>query len=198
MKRILLTAVTSSLLGLAIPGVASASHGKRHHHASSHKRHASRARIVRFGSLSLPAASGPTQATPTTPTAEPAGKVVSFENGVLTIMLADQSTVSGKVTEATELQCRSASAATTTGGDDQGGGDDAAGDQSGEHSGASTQAHASDLQDSQDQQGDDDANEDSGQQSCTTAALVKGAVVGEAELKLSSAGAVWEKVELLQ
>jgi hypothetical protein len=197
MKRILLTAVTSSLLALAIPGVASASHGKRHHHASSHKRHASRARIVRFGSLSLPAASGPTQATPTAPTGEAAGKVVSFENGVLTIMLADQSTVSGKVTEATELQCRSASAATTTGHEDQGGGDDAAGDESGEHGDASTQAHASDVQDGQDQQGDD-ADEGSGQQSCTTAALVKGAVVGEAELKLSSAGAVWDKVELLQ
>jgi hypothetical protein len=197
MKRILLTAVTSSLLALAIPGVASASHGKRHHHASSHKRHASRARIVRFGSLSLPAASGPTQTTPTTPTTQPAGKVVSFENGVLTIMLADQSTVSGKVTEGTELQCHSASATPTTGGDDQGGSDDAAGDES-EHGGAPTQAHESDVQDGQGQQGDDDANEDSGQQSCTTAALVKGAVVGEAELKLSSAGAVWEKVELLQ
>jgi hypothetical protein len=197
MKRILLTAVTSSLLALALPGVASAGHGKRHHHASSHKRHASRARIVRFGSLSLSSASGPTQTTPTTPTGTPAGKVVSFENGLLTIMLADQSTVSGKVTEGTELQCHSASAA-TTGQDDQGGGDDGAGDESGEHDGASTQAHASDVQDGQDQQGDDDANADSAQQNCTTAALVGGAVVGEAELKLSSAGAVWEKVELLQ
>lgn len=186
MRRMLLLAVTSSLLALAVPGVASAHHKHGNRHASTHKRHAKRARVVTFGSLS------PAQGSPTTtsgPSGEPAGKVASFENGVLTITLADKSTVSGKVTEDTEIECTSASAQATTTHDDQGGGDDAGGRDSGEHGGPLT-AHASD---SQGDQGDDD-----GQSSCTTAALVANAVVAAAELKIGGAGAVWEKVELLQ
>ncbi|HEY4426839.1 MAG TPA: hypothetical protein VGN08_01385 [Solirubrobacteraceae bacterium] len=193
MKRIVLAAVASSLLALAAPGVASAHHGK-HHRAGTHKRHAKRARVITFGSA---AAAPTTPTTPTTPT--PAGKVASFEKGVLTITLADGSTVSGKVTEETQIECRSATAPTGTGHDDQGGGDDEAGRFSGEHGGP-VQATASNHDENQEQQGDDDAAEDTGQSTTCTpeAALVKEAVVGEAELKLSSAGAVWEKVEILQ
>ena len=44
--------------------------------------------------------------------------------------------------------------------------------------------------------GDDDGQDEA--EHCTTAALVPGAVVREAELSVSSAGAVWEKVELNQ
>jgi hypothetical protein len=198
MKRMLLMAVTSSLLALAVPGVASAHHGKRHH-AASHKRHASRARLITFGSAVVPPASGPTQTSPTpaAPSGESAGTVKSFEKGVLTITLKDGSTVSGMVTEQTRLECQSATASPTTGGDDQGAGDDQ-GTDSGEHGAATAHAadHGQQGQDGGDDQGDEGG--DGGQPSCTTAALVPNAVVGEAELKLSSAGAVWEKVQLLQ
>ncbi|MCW3069407.1 MAG: hypothetical protein JWL67_2032 [Solirubrobacterales bacterium] len=201
MKRILLTALTSSLLAAAVPGVASANHGKRHHgarHANSHKRHAKRARLVTFGSLTTaPAVTTPTTPTTPTPAAEPAGKVLSFENGVLVITLADKSTVSGKVTEATRLECSSATAP-ASGGDDQGSGDDSSGGESHEHA-HSSRAHASSHDEGQEgQQGDDGDDDNASQTSCTQAALVPGAVVGGAELSISSAGAVWEKVELLQ
>jgi hypothetical protein len=198
MKRMLLMAVTSSVLALAAPTVASAHHAK--HHGASHKRHAKRARVVTFGTATLtPASPTPTSPTPTTPTGESAGTVKSFEKGVLTITLKDGTPVSGMVTEETRLECQSATPSPTTGDDDQGAGDDQSGAESGEH-GAST-AHAADHGSQQGEGGSDDQGDGSGggsQQSCTTAALVPNAVVGEAELKLSSAGAVWEKVQLLQ
>jgi len=198
MKRMLLMAVTSSVLALAAPTVASAHHAK--HHGASHKRHAKRARVVTFGTAALaPASPTTTSPAPTTPTGETAGTVKSFEKGVLTITLKDGTAVSGMVTEETRLECQSATPSPTTGDDDQGAGDDQAGSESGEH-GAST-AHAADHGSQQSEDGSDDQGDGSSggsQQSCTTAALVPNAVVGEAELKLSSAGAVWEKVQLLQ
>src|SRR5258708_2940072 len=112
MRRILLMAVTGSALALAAPGVASAHHGKRHH-----ARHHKRAHLVKFGTASLSTTSS--APTTTTPTGQPAGKVASFEKGVLTITLTDGSTVSGKVTEDTELGCRSAAAQENSGEDDQ-------------------------------------------------------------------------------
>ena len=199
MKRMLLMAVTSSVLVLAAPTVASAHHAKRHHGAS-HKRHANRARMITFGTAALTPASGPTtSSTPTTPTGETAGTVKSFEKGVLTITLKDGTSVSGMVTEETKLECQSATPSPTTGDDEQSGSDDQSGPESGEH-GASTQAHAADHGQQGEDGGDDHGDEGGAgsQPTCTTAALVPNAVVGEAELKLSSAGAVWEKVQLLQ
>ena len=193
MKRMLLMAVTSSVLVLAAPTVASAHHAKPHHGAS-HKRHAKRARMITFGTAALtPASPTPTTPTPTTPTGETAGTVKSFEKGVLTITLKDGTAVSGTVTEETRLECQSATPTPTTGDDEQGGSE-------GDEHGAST-AHAADHGSQQGEGGSDDQGDGSGegsQPSCTTAALVPNAVVGEAELKLSGAGAVWEKVQLLQ
>ena len=193
MKRMLLTALMAAALALAAPGVAAAHHGKRHHgarHASAHKRHR-HVRHVTFGKLSLAPTSAPTQTTPTTPSSEPAGKVLSFENGVLKITLADGSVVSGKVTEQTELKCASA----TAGEDDQG--DDDQGEDHGDNNSAPV-AHASWNDGNQGQQGDDGDDDENNQQACTTAALAPNAVVGGAELELTGAGAVWEKVELIQ
>jgi hypothetical protein len=195
MRRVFFTAVASSALALAVSGVASAQHGKRHHwhRASSHKRHHRHAHIVRFGTLaaSTPSSSASSPATPSSP----AGTVASFTGGVLTIMLADKSTVSGKVTEQTELECQSpaptASASSHDGGDD--------GDR--HDSSGSTSSQQAGSQSGDDEQGDDQDDdqgddEQGAQQSCTTAALETGAVVQEAELSISSAGAVWHKVEL--
>lgn len=203
MKRMLPAAIASSMLVLALPGMASAHHGKRHHrghHANSHQR-ARHARLIKFGAASVPASpsGSTTPTTPVTPSGEAAGTVTSFTNGVLTITLTDGSVVSGKVTEETELQCPSATQPSTpTGGGDQSGGDDQSGSGGGDHGGSSIASQPGALQhdDSQGSEGED-ANDDDNQESCTTAALVPGAKVGEAELSVSSAGALWHKVELI-
>jgi hypothetical protein len=192
MKRILLIAVSSSALVLAGPAVASAHHHGKHHH----KRHAARARVLDFRA-SAPATSG-SSATPATPGTESAGTVTSFKEGVLTITLTDGTAVSGKVTEQTEIHCTPATPA--AGGDDS---DDEAGSGEGDH-GSSTQgqsnegshgdAHAATNGDGEDGQD----GPDNGQQACTTAALAPPAMVLEAELSVSSAGAVWDRVDLIQ
>ncbi|HMH48141.1 MAG TPA: hypothetical protein VK538_10560 [Solirubrobacteraceae bacterium] len=196
MRRVFFTAVASSALALAVPGVASAQHGKRHHshRASSHKRHHRHAHIVRFGTLATASTPSSSASSPATPSS-PAGTVASFTGGVLTITLADKSTVSGKVTEQTELECQSpaptASASSHDGGDD--------GDR--HDSSTSTSSQQAGSQSGDDEQGDDQGedqgdDEQGAQQSCTTAALETRAVVQEAELSISSAGAVWHKIEL--
>jgi hypothetical protein len=203
MRRTIITAVTTA--ALAVPGVAVASHlgehaaREDHHGARHHKRHRHHAHLLRFGAVASNSAVSGSSSTPAAPASdETAGTIASFVNGTLTITLNDGSTVSGKVTEGTEIECRSAMASAARdggGGDDNGQGDDRANDGQpssgpgdGEHGGVSAG------------NGDDnDANDDDAQdqaEHCTTAALVAGAVVREAELRVSSAGAVWQKVEL--
>jgi hypothetical protein len=204
MKRTLLTMIASSMLVFALPAVASASHGKHHHgarHANSHRRHAKGARLLTFAPATAPTSSAPTTTTaPTTLANETAGTVTSFTNGVLTITLTDKTVVSGKVTEQTELRCTAATPPATTGDDDQGAGDDQNGSESGEHGSPAVvgQMDASQHSDFQSGDGGDAQDEQGNEESCTTAALVPGAMVREAQLSLSSAGAVWEKVDLVK
>jgi hypothetical protein len=194
MRRILLMAVASSALALAAPGVASAHHSK--HHSSRHKRH-THAHLVKFGTFGTAfGPASPSGSTPTSPSGETAGTVASFTGGVLTITLKDGSTVSGKVTEQTGLECQSATPSTSTEADDEGGGDDSSGGASGEHGGP-VEGHPT-AHESSDSGGGDAGGDEGGSSSCTTAALVPGAVVGEAELSVSGAGAVWDKVQLIQ
>ena len=206
MKRMLLTALAASMLALLAPAVATARHG-HHHHARSHKGHAKTSRLVRFGSASVLGSSGTGTTTPIVkPEIEKAGTVESFTGGVLTIKLNDESKVSGKVTEETKLRCVSTTPQPSDNDDDQGGGDDQGGPAGDEHGGSSDagrfgsqhgdfMAHRADNQSGGDDEHESD-NDDENQESCTTAALVPGAVVLAAELKLSSAGAVWEQVDL--
>lgn len=164
MRRLVLLIFASSCLIATGPATALAAHHHHHHHARHHVRH----QIRRFGA---PA----TQPSPSTsPTASPtAGTVVSFTGGILTIMLNDQSTVSGAVTNDTEIECRAMeSDVVRDGGPGRSGGD-----------------HGGDHGDGGDDQGEDG-------QSCATTALVKGATVNGAELRLSASGATWSKVEL--
>lgn len=107
---------------------------------------------------------------------ETIGTIASFENGVLVIALGDGREVSGQVTDRTEVECENggaAHAASDAPGEDD---DDRSSDQGDDDSG-------------DDDQGEDDSG-------CTVAALVVGAVVHEAELKLTRAGAVWDEVKL--
>lgn len=198
MKRMILPVLASSLLALVAPAVASAHRG--HHH---HKRHARSARLLNFGAASLSGSTGTTSApTQASPPNEQAGTVESFEGGVLKIKLTDNSVVSGKVTEGTELRCQPPTPNEPL----ADGGDEESGSEGGEQHGqpAPSQfasqhgdffAHSADSQDSGDDEGDESG--DQSQESCTTAALTPKTAVLEAELKLSSAGAVWEKVVIV-
>jgi hypothetical protein len=181
MRRILTTTIASSLLALALPAAASAHPGRNDvaHRAGVHHRrhHHRRAHTVVF----TPAPVTPGTSTTTTETPPPAdeaaGTIASFEGGVLKITLADGSTVTGKVTEMTEIQC---------------GCDGNSGDQGEDHGDFGRGAPGPG-----DFHGDDENGGSAGQStSCGTASLVPGAKVREAELSLSGAGAVWEKVEL--
>jgi hypothetical protein len=196
MKRILLVAVSSSALALAAPAIASAHHHGKHHsgkHAAKH--HAARARVLDFRASAPASSSLGSPATPATPTTESVGKVPSFKEGVLIITLTDGTPVSGKVTERTEIHCAPTTPAS-------GGDDDEAGSGEGDH-GSSTDgpsegshgdAHAASSGDDGE---DGEDGSDNGSAACTTTALVEGAMVREAELRLGSAGAVWDRVNLL-
>jgi hypothetical protein len=213
MRRIIITAVTSA--ALAVPGIALASHqGEQQqrddhgvHHKRHHARHHHHAHLVTFGaSASSAPAGGSGTTTPTAPTPasdETAGAIASFGNGVLTITLKDGSTVSGKVTSFTEIECRSAMAAAASHGDqgdDNDQGDDRGRDgqsNSGPSNGAQDDGPTHDEGDDNGQdEGDDNGQDES--EHCSTAALVPGAIVHEAELSVNSTGSVWRKVELNQ
>src|SRR3954466_10103717 len=112
--------------------------------------------------------------------AEHPGEVKSFENGVLTISLFNGGEVTGAVTDDTEVQ-----------------GDDDPGDDRGEDEGEDHHGdhHGDDAMAADDDPGDDDEHEDG--EDCGTDALVAGAKVLEAELKIRNGEAVWDEVELL-
>jgi hypothetical protein len=104
---------------------------------------------------------------------EKAGQIVSFTGGVLTVHLFTGDDVKGTVDADTEIECRTAPTTTTAAraADDGGGGGD--------------------------DQGDDNDGEDDNQPGCDATKLTAGAIVGEAELKGTPAGLVFEKVELV-
>jgi hypothetical protein len=115
---------------------------------------------------------------------ENAGTVVSFENGTLTIDVFGGGEVSGQVTADTEIECE--------GDDDQGE------DESGDDDDRSVMHEDGDDDNSgpgSDDSGED-GNEDENDDSCAAGALSAGAVVHEAELRVSDGGAVWEEIEL--
>lgn len=189
MRRILTTAVASSLLALALPAAASAHHSARHEAVHHHRRHHHRAHTVVFTAGSVRTMPGTTApSTPSTPTSsEPAATITSFENGVLKLTLADGSTVSGKVTERTEIECRAANQQT---GDDNDGNDDQGDDQ-----GNDSQGGPGPSSFSQDH-GDDEQGGDHQEGTCGVSSLTPGAKVAEADLAVTSAGSSWEKIEL--
>ena len=135
---------------------------------SHHKRHHHRVRVHHKQF-------GRTDAPATPSMADNAGTVASFDGTKLTIQLNDGSTVSGTVNNDTEIECQAADTSPSNFSSDDQGGDQNSGDQG-------------DIND----QGDN--NE---MQNCDSSSLTPGAIVHEAELKLSGAGAVWDKVELV-
>jgi hypothetical protein len=124
---------------------------------------------------------------------ENAGTVTSFADGELTITLFDGGTLTGKVTDETEIKCHDddadrARAAHDHGDDDEG--DDDHGDRGGRD--GSDDDHG-DRDDGDDDHGDCRGDDD---EECGTEALTAGRAVAEAELKITSEGRVWEEIEL--
>jgi len=195
MKRIVTTAMALSMLTLAAPGMASAARGGRHHnrahHAGAHARHSRHVHLLAIGATtSSPGTTSGSAGAPATPTSnESAGTVASYVNGVLTITLNDgTTTISGQVNENTEIGCRPATPPPTPGSDQDGD------EQGGAEGGGAWQGRDQQSGDHHDENQGGDGNEEG----CTPAALVKGAIVRRAELRLSSFGAVWEKIDLIQ
>jgi hypothetical protein len=120
---------------------------------------------------------------------ENAGTVTAFANGELTITLFDGGTLTGKVTEETEIECdvddTTARAAHDPGDDDEGDDDEGDGDWHDDHG---------DWGDDRGERDDRDCDDDGDE--CGTEALTVGRAVEEAELKIGSAGRIWTEIEL--
>jgi hypothetical protein len=144
---------------------------------------------------------------------EQAGTIASFDaaSGRLTIDLFGTDTISGLVTSDTEIECegdRSGASASSEGpgsgeeepGDDNGGqgeeepGDDNGGEEAGEDNSGPSDNSGPGSENSGPGRGDDEDGDEAG--NCSTADLVPGAVVQEAELKVADGQATFEEVEL--
>jgi hypothetical protein len=203
MRRFTLTIATSIAALALLPAVALAGSHARHHQRRHHHVHHAIVRHERFGAVTSPTQSGSgsnSGATGTPTPAENAGTVQSFNAGVLTLALANGSTVSGTVGNGTEVECEMADLndmrADGDGGSGHGGGDNSgpgqSGDRGGDHGGGG--GDNGDRGGDNGDRGDDNGNDNPG---CMAADLVAGAVVRSAELRVSSAGAIWDKVELV-
>lgn len=185
MKRTLVTLLMSAAVAIAAPSVALATHHKHHHSRHHHSARTHRGvRHKRFGKSDQ----GPSS------NSQQAGTVTSFANGVLTITLNDGTTVSGAVTDQTELDCMApAQNQGDNGGDDNGG----AMTNSRNDGGGGSSSGSGDDNGGDSGSGDDNGGGDDGNQMCSTAALTPGTPVAEANLEISSTGASWDKVELI-
>ena len=117
---------------------------------------------------------------------ENAGTITAIDGAMLTITTFAGDELTGAVTDATEIECENE-------GDDEGDDDSSRtlaehGDDDGDNSGPGS--GDDDEGDDDDDQGEDDEDE------CAPGALAVGAKVHEAELKLTSAGPVWDEIEL--
>jgi hypothetical protein len=205
MRKLLPAALMSCLLLiLAVPAGALA-HSRGHHHSVRHaRRHHRRHAVIQirdFRASSAPAQSMPASPTSPTPPPEKAGTVMTFTGGVLTIKLNDNSTVSGKVTEDTDISCVSASA--PQGDDDNGDGSQSRAHESWAGSGDQSQGGAAQSQGQSEEPGERDDqgqgdDQGEGSQGCTGNPLTEGATVLEAELAIGPNGSIWRQVAVLQ
>ena len=138
---------------------------------------------------------------------EDAGQVVSFDGTTLVVKSFGGATVTGTLSAATELRCRSAGDLETEAeaGDERGAraaSDDGPGDDHGARSGRGGQDDPSGDDQSGDGAGDDAAadgagDDASGPDACPAGALAAGATVHEARLAVTSTGNEWREVELV-
>ena len=200
MRRLGFTAVFAAALGLTVPGAALArTHGARPHHARGHSR--THRRAGRARTLRLTPASGPTSP-------DTIGTVAGFQNGTLTLTLTDQSTVTGAVTPDTEFDCVAPAAtgqqaSVRDAADDGGAG---ASPSSSSYDQPPPTPPTSSGSDDPAERGDDqaepsdgsDQEDNRGQPGCDSSLLTQGAMVREAQLRISpTGGSVFQTLELV-
>lgn len=227
MRRALPIAAALTALTLTAPGAALANQG-HHHHKAKHRAHHAQVHFRHLGARTSTTTTGtgtgtqPTPGAPTTPPTTPpapenAGTVASYTNGVLTLTLTDGSSVSGKVTANTRIECVSATPTSPpvgqgndegAPGDDNGLGDDqSGGDGNQSDPGQGNPGQGQGDQTPQGQGGQDDGG-DGGNPSttpatpsgppCDSSALVNGATVRAAELRIGPGGTEFESIELVR
>jgi hypothetical protein len=183
MRRTLFTILAGTALFVAAPAVASADNGQGHHHHKRH--HQARVRHEKFvghrhasdvsgGNPGDVNAGNPADANEPT-----AGTVTSFANNVLTITLTNGNTVSGEVTNGTEVKCENPQDMANNGNNDV-----EHGDRVSDHG-----PGGGDNGDNGDR-GDDNGNDNM----CT---ITPGMSVRNAELSITGTGAFWDEVELI-
>jgi hypothetical protein len=140
---------------------------------------------------------------------EHAGTISAFDGTTLTIALAGGGSITGLVTDTTEIKCEGAGTARAAdrgpGGDDPSGddrGDDHGDDEPGDDRGEDEPGDDHGDDPAGDDQGDDPAGHDQGDdhgddgEACGTGALQTGTAVREAELRLRSGAATFKEIEL--
>lgn len=177
MKKIMLAVVATCAVFAFVPASALAQRHGRHHR---HHAHHARVHHRKFGTDP----SSPT----TTPSSPSAGTVQSFTGGVLMIALTGGGTVSGQVTPDTEIECVAPEMSGVMGHDEGDGGSGSFGDDNGDQ--------GDNDQGDNDQGDNDEDDQNQASPTCDMTSLTMGAVVQEAELNISGAGAVWRKVVL--
>ena len=209
-----LVAAAVGLMVVALPGTASArdrNHDRipdkweRHHHLSLRKNQASRDqdRDKLKNRQEFKARTDPrdadTDGDGVPDGEENAGKIASFDGTTLTIDLFNGSSISGTVTQSTEIQCEAQGDNNDTGDDNGGDDNNDTGDDNG-GSGGGDDSSASSAMTTSDDSGDDnggDTGDDNGGAQCTTADLNPGTIVQEADLNLSNGQATFEEIELV-
>ncbi len=175
MRRTLFTMLAATAMFVAVPAVALAHAGQRNHH---HKRHHD-ARVGHEKFVAHRHAGDVNGGNPGDANEPTAGTVTSFANNVLTITLTNGNTVSGEVTNDTEVKCENPEAVDNSGNNDV------------EH-GDRVSDHGPSGGDNGDDIGDRGGNDNNGM--CT---ITPGMSVRNAELRITGAGAFWDEVELI-
>jgi hypothetical protein len=214
MRRSILTTLGIMALALAVPTAALAHHGReRHHHHHHHRTQAHHAKFrtihIGAGNVGAPTTPNPTPPNPIPVTPENAGTVTSYTGGLLTLTLNDGSTVSGKVTDETRIGCVKASSASSPAsppagqfpGEDKGQGDDKG---QGEDQDRGDMSHSAgpgpDGKDRGDQDNDENGEGMQGapEPPCDSSALLAGALVRAAELRIGPGGSEFERILLVR
>jgi hypothetical protein len=171
MRKILFTVLASSALLVAVPTVALAHNGRGHHHKRHHHVRVRHEKFIGHDQAGDAHPGNPGDANQPT-----AGTVTSFANNMLTITLTNGNTVTGEVTNDTEIKCE--------GLDNMG--DVEHGDRISDHGPGG--GDNGDNGDDNGNRGDDNDN------MCT---ITPGMAVQKAELTINGAGAFWDEVELV-
>jgi hypothetical protein len=189
MRRTLFTILACTAMFVAVPTVALAHNGHRNHHHKRH--HHARVRHEKFvghrhdGDVNPGNPGNPGDANEPT-----AGTVTSFANNILTITLTNGNTVSGEVTNGSEIKCENPADM-----DNNGDNDVEHGDRVADHGpGGGDNGDNGDRGDDNGDRGDNDNRGDDNDDMCT---ITPGMAVTKAELTINGAGAFWNEVELV-